>query len=131
MSFFSRMRGEVKIAALWGGVAVAVLCIALGGTGFLVVALFLGLLHFMPAVAAAAVTGSGTLLLAVIVAAIGAVMLRRRRRRQPSMLADFGGGLGLAARLVGLMVRKDPRKAIILSVIAGALAEYVTSERKD
>jgi hypothetical protein len=36
----------------------------------------------------------------------------------------------MAGRLVGLLVRKDPKKALILSIIAGAVAEYISSERK-
>jgi len=130
MNFWSGLRGEVKIAALWGLFAVAVLCIALGGTLFLVAAFYIWLARLLPAAAAAAITGVVMLGLAVLTGWAGQAVLRRRRRAQPSLLAAFGGGLGLAARFLGLMVRNDPRKAIFLSVIAGALAEYITSDRK-
>jgi ABC-type thiamin/hydroxymethylpyrimidine transport system permease subunit len=130
MSFGAGLRGEAKLAALWVFFAVAVLCIALGGIFFVIGAFYLWLSHMMPASGAAAVTGAVMLGLAVLVAVIGGMVIKRRRRAQPSLLVEFGGGLGLAVRLVGLMVRSDPRKAMILSVIAGALAEYITSDRK-
>jgi len=130
MSFGSGLRGEAKLAALWVFIAVAVLSIALGGTLFLIGAFYLWLSRMLPASGAAAVTGAVMLGLAVLVAVAGGAVLKRRRRAQPSLLAEFGGGLGFAVRLVGLMVRNDPRKAIFLSIIAGALAEYITSDRK-
>ena len=80
--------------------------------------------------AAAAITGAALLILAIIIGLAGGYTLKRIRRRQPSLLSEFGGTLGMAGHLAGFLVRKDPRKAMILSLVAGALAEYITGERK-
>ena len=121
----------MKSAALWAGVGVAVLCIALAGVGFLVPGFFIWVAHHTDNASAAAITGGVLLVMAVATGLIGGGVLKRIRQKQPSLLSEFGGTLGVTARLVGMLVRKDPKKAIILSVIAGALAEYLTSgERK-
>jgi len=130
MSIARRASLLARIAALWAGLGVAALCIALAGIGFLAVAFFIWLLRHFPADEAAAISGGALLLVAVLTVLVGNAIIRRIKANQPSMLAEFGGTLGLAARIVGMLVRKDPRKAIILSMIAGALAEYVTSDRK-
>ena len=111
-------------------VPVAVLCIVLAGIGFLITGFFIYIARHTDAASAAAITGGVLLVLAVVTGLVGGTVLRRIRRRQPSMLSDFGGIIGVAGRLVGLLVRKDPKKAMIISIVAGALAEYITSERK-
>jgi hypothetical protein len=130
MSVTGRVSFIAKAAALWAGTGMAALCIGLAGIGFLAAAGFIWLLTRFPPYGAAGIAGIALLLLALLTVVIGNGMIRRMKARQPSMLAEFGGTIGLAARIVGMMVRKDPRKAIILSMIAGALAEYVTSDRK-
>ena len=79
---------------------------------------------------AAAITGGALLVLALIIGLAGALMVRRNRRRLPSLLSEFGGTLALTSRLAMFMVRRDPKKAMIISLVAGALAEYIMSERK-
>jgi hypothetical protein len=130
MQVGKRAAGLVKSAALWAGLAGAVCCIALAGLGFMVFGFDVWLARMLGAAAAAAITGGVLLLLAMLVAVIGGGILRGMRKRQPSMLAEFGGTVGIVARLVTLLVRRDPKKAIILSVIAGALAEYLVGEKK-
>jgi hypothetical protein len=130
MNLTRRASVLIKSAALWAAVAVAVLCIALAGVGFLISGFFLWLAHRTGYAPASAITGGVLLLLAIATGLVGGMVLERIRRRQPSLLSDFGGVIGLAGRLVGMLVRKDPKKAIILSIIAGALAEYITSDRK-
>ncbi|HUW80936.1 MAG TPA: hypothetical protein VMV54_08620 [Acidocella sp.] len=130
MSLSRRARILVKSAALWTGVAVAVLCIALAGLGFLVTGLFILVARHTDYASASAITGSVLLLLAVAIGLIGGAVLKRIRTKQPSMLSEFGGTIGLAGRLIGILVRRDPKKAIIISIIAGALAEYIASDGK-
>ncbi len=121
----------VKSAALWAGVAIAVLCICLAALGFLIAGFFIFIARHTDAAAAAAITGGVMLGLAVVVGLAGGFVLRRMRQKQPSLISEFGGTVGLAGRLVGMIVRRDPKKALIVSLIAGALAEYVMSEKKE
>ena len=82
------------------------------------------------AATAAAITGGVMLVLAIGTGVIGGAYLKRQRDKQPSLLSEFGGLAGLAGQLIGSLVRRDPKKAVIISMILGALAEYVTSDRK-
>jgi hypothetical protein len=85
----------------------------------------------LPPSGAAAITGGAILGLAILTAAIGGLTLRKIHKPPPNLLGGVAGTLGLASRLITLMVAKDPRKAMILSLIAGVVAEYVMSERKE
>jgi hypothetical protein len=120
----------LKSAALWAVLAVAVLCIVLAGIGFLITAFFIWLSRHTDSASAAAITGGVLLVLAITTGLAGGYVLRRSRRRLPSVFSEFGGTIAMAGRLVGFLVRKDPKKAMIISIVAGALAEYITSERK-
>jgi nitrate/nitrite transporter NarK len=130
MNLSRRANHLVKNAALWACTAIAALCIALAGLAFLVTGAFICLSHHTGEASAAAITGAALLVLAAVIGLAGGYTLKRIRRRQPSLLSEFGGTLGMAGQLAGFLIRKDPRKAMILSVVAGALAEYITSERK-
>ena len=130
MNLSRRANHLVKNAALWACTAIAALSIALAGLGFLVTGFFICLSRHTGNATAAAITGAALLVLAIIIGVAGGYTLKRIRSRQPSLLSEFGGTLGMAGQLAGFLIRKDPRKAMILSLIAGALAEYVTSERK-
>jgi len=130
MNLSRRAGALLKNAALWIGVAIAALCIALAGLGFLVTGFFIWVARHTDAASAAAITGGVLLALALATGLLGGVLLARMRRRQPSLLSEFGGSVGLATRLIGLVVRKDPKKAMIISLAAGALAEYILSEKK-
>jgi hypothetical protein len=130
MNLSRRFGLMLKSAALWAGMAIAVLGVLLAALGFLVAGFFLWVSHHMGNDLAAVITGGVLIAVAIIIALSGFAILKGMRRKQPSLLAEFGGTIGLALRLAGLVVRRDPKKAIIISIIAGALAEYITSERK-
>jgi hypothetical protein len=117
-------------AALWVALMVVVLAMLLAALGFLVAAFEIWLAQQTNPAEAAAITGAGLLVIAVLLGVIGNAVLKRSRARQQTMLAAMGGSLGLAARVIGIAVRNDPKKALILSIIAGAVAEYVASDRK-
>jgi len=130
MNLSRRFGLMLKSAALWAGMAIAVLGVLLAALGFLVAGFFLWVSHHMGNDLAAVITGGVLIAVAIIIALSGFTILKGMRRKQPSLLAEFGGTIGLVLRLAGLVVRRDPKKAIIISIIAGALAEYITSERK-
>ncbi len=130
MDISGRIRTVLRSAALSAGLGIIVLGIVMAALWFLIAACFIWLIDHMSADAAAAILGGALLVFAVVVALIGGAVIRKSRRRYPSLISEFGGTIGLAGRLVGMMVRKDPKKALILSIIAGALAEYIASDRK-
>jgi nitrate/nitrite transporter NarK len=130
MNLSRRANNLIKNAALWASVAVAVLCIVLAGIGFLITGFFICLSRHTGEASAAAITGAALLVLAAVAGLAGGYLLKRIRHRQPSLMSELSGTVGMASRLVGFLVRKDPRKAMIISIVAGALAEYITSERK-
>lgn len=130
MNISGRINGTLRNAALWAGLGVVIVAVVLAALGFLITGLFMWLTHRLPAESAAAVLGGGLLVAAVVLAWIGGAVIRKSRRKYPSLLSEFGGTIGLAGRLVGMLVRRDPKKALIISIIAGALAEYITSDKK-
>jgi hypothetical protein len=131
MSIPGRASAAVKHAALSAGLGLAVLAICLAALGFFTAAFYITVATHVPPAAAAASTGGALIVLALLIAAIGAALLKRAKRRQPSLLSEFGGTLGLSIRLITMLVRKDPKKAVILAAVSGALAEYVLSERRE
>jgi hypothetical protein len=130
MNISGRINGMLRNAALWAGLGVVIVAVVLAALGFLIAGLFLWLVHRLPAESAAAVLGGGLLIGALLLALIGGAVIRKSRRKYPSLISEFGGTIGLAGRLVGMLVRRDPKKALIISIIAGALAEYITSDKK-
>lgn len=124
MSLLRRAGVIAKSAALWGGTAVAMLCILLAALAFFIAAFFLWAAQHLGGAGAAAVTGGALLVIAVLVGIAGDVIQRRMRRQyQANQPSDLG-------RLVGLAARLGPKKAVILSVIVGAVAEYLAADRK-
>lgn len=118
-----------KMATLWVAMVIAVLCTALGALFFLTAALLIWLDHYVGPAAAAAIAGLMLALEAVLIFVGCHVALKRMRARQPSL---GGNALGLIApvlRLMSLVVRGSPRKALLMAVILGALADYFTSSR--
>jgi hypothetical protein len=131
MNLSRRVNSLTKNAALWAGVAMAVLCTALAGLGFLIAGFYIFLTQYINNAAAAAATGGVMLAIAILIGTIGGGLLRRMRRKQPSLVSEFGGTIGMAGRLVGLLVRKDPKKAMIISLVTGALAEYILADKRE
>ncbi len=119
-----------KSAALWVVMAVAVLCTALGAFGFFAAAFLIWVGHYVGPAAAAAIAGLVLLLAACIIAGVFRLILRRMRARQPSMTSEALGMLNLALRFATLIIRRDPRKAMLAALIVGAFAEYFSGERK-
>lgn len=117
----------IRSAAIWVCLALAVLCIALAATGFFIAAFYLWVAPHLGAPGGAAVTGAVLLGLAILLALAGSVVLRRAKRRPFSLLTGTAGALGLAVKLVAMLVRKDPKKALIASLLAGALIEYMSA----
>ena len=115
-----------KNAALAIAVYLVVACTVLAGAGFLIAGLFLLLLRDASPAAAAVITASVLFVLAALVGAGGGLMLSASRRASPGLLAEFGGALGL----ITLLVRRDPKKAMLFAALAGVLAEYFSGERK-
>jgi hypothetical protein len=131
MSIPGRANAAVKHAALSAGLGLAVLAICLAALGFFTAAFYITIATHVPAATAALVTGGALIALALMVAAIGAALLKRAKQRQPSLLSEFGGTLGLSMRLITMLVRKDPKKAVILAAVSGALAEYLLSDHRE
>jgi hypothetical protein len=130
MSIASRANASLRQLALSAGLGVIVLTVILAGLGFLTAATYVQLTQRFPAAEAAALTGGGLIAFAILLGAIGAFTIRKLKKPQPSMLSEIGGTFGLATRLVGMMVRRDPKKAIILAAVTGAVAEYVMSDNR-
>jgi hypothetical protein len=130
MNITARVGTAVQRLALAIGLGVAVLAIGLGGVGFLTAAYYL---HFAPLLGperAAAVTGGTLVVAALLVALIGAAVLKRTRKPQPGWLSDFGGAMGLGLRLAAAMVRRDPKKAMIIAAVSGVLVELIFGDGK-
>ena len=130
MSIHGRASAAAKELALWAGLGIVVLTVVLTAVGFLVASLFIWIDHYRSDTVAAAITGGALFLAAIFIAILGRIILKKIKKPQPSILAEFGGMAGTVGRLAGLLIRRDPRKSLILAVIAGALAEYVTSDNK-
>jgi hypothetical protein len=130
MNVSGRLRGSLRAAALWGALGLVCIAILLAGIGFLIDAFYAWQANRIGHINAAALTGAVLLVMALFFAFAGGALIRRAKGPQPTLLEEFSGTLLLAGRIIGLLIRRDPRKALVFSIIAGALAEYMTSERK-
>lgn len=122
-----------KHAALWVSLVTACLCLALAGLGFLVAGFYIWLAQHLNTAAAAAITGGALLALALVKFVAGGAMLKRYRQKKPSPFIELANSLNLVARLAAPLVRRDPKKAIIAALLAGALAEWLLgrTEKKE
>jgi O-antigen/teichoic acid export membrane protein len=130
MSIPGRAEAAVKGLVLSVAVGMVVLAVVIGGLGFLIAGFFLWIERYQPHDAAAAITGGVLFILAMIIALTGRAMLRRIKKKQPPLLSEFTGIFATAGRIAGLLIRKDPRKSMVIAIVAGALAEYITSGDK-
>ncbi len=130
MNISGRVNGVVRDIGLWVGLGTAILFVALVCIGFAIAAFYMWMSHLMAHSLAALVTAGAALLLIVLMALIGGAAIRKTRKPQPSMMQELTNTLSLGARLISLVVRRDPRKAMIVSLVAGALAELITSDRR-
>jgi hypothetical protein len=131
MNLSARASAVLRHLALSASVGIAALFIALGGLGFLIFAYYNWLQTHLPNQQAAAITGGTLILIAIAVSIIGFAIVKKLKKPQTSLLADFGGTIGLGLRLASFLVRKDPKKAIILATLAGAIAEYLLSDTRE
>ena len=130
MNLTRRINAVVRDILLWTGLGASILFVALICVGFLVASFYMWMSHLLAHSLAALVTAGAALLLIGLMAGIGGLIIRKTRKPQPSLLQEFSGTIGLGARMVSLLVRRDPRKAMIVSLVAGALAELITSDRR-
>jgi hypothetical protein len=130
MNISGRVGGFLQQIALSAGLGVVVLMVLLTGLGFLIAALYGAIAAHMSAVEATAITGGVLLVAAILIAIIGNAVIRKMHRPQPSLIAELGSTYGLAIRLVGMLVKRDPKKAIILAAVSGAIAEYVMGDHR-
>ena len=108
--------------------ALAVLGIMLAACGCLVAAFYLWVAPHLGPAAGAALTGAALLVLAAFLALAGGALLRLMKRRPHNLLNDIQNTIRLMAKLILL---RDPKKALLVSMLAGALAEFIaTPSRK-
>ena len=125
MTITRRVSSYSKMATLWVAMVIAALCTSLGALFFFTAALLIWIDHYVGPAAAAALAGLALLLEAIAILIGCQLVLKRMRARQPGGLG--GDFLGLAAtglRLATLTFRRSPRKALIVAMILGAVADY-------
>ena len=99
------------------------------GLGLLIAAFIVWLSHFLGFAAAAAIAGAVLLVIAAITLGMGALALRRRRARQPSLTSEALSMASFGMRMAALVIRRDPSKALLAAIIAGAVAEHFSRDR--
>jgi hypothetical protein len=117
----------LKSAALWGALATIVLCLVLAALAFLTAAVFIWLASHVGAAGAAAITALALLLLALQIMLFGGILLARLRDKAPGLFEDTASTITLLTSLVTLAVRRDPKRTLLLALIAGALTEYMAA----
>ncbi|MDD2795217.1 hypothetical protein [Acidocella sp.] len=128
MALSRHLRFYARASALWGGMGLAMLLLGFAAAGFFIAAFYIWLAAHLAPVQAALVTGAALLALALALGLIGGAVLRAARARERARLAEFSLTLGTVLRLAAYLVRRDPKKAMIFALIAGALAEFFTGE---
>ena len=130
MNIMGRINAALLQVALWAGLGIVALCVILTGLAILIAGGFIWLEHELSHALEAVITGGALIVIAVLILLVGGMIVKKMKKPQPTMMQEFNNTIGMAARLVGLVVRRDPRKAMIVSAVAGALAEFITSERR-
>lgn len=103
--------------------ALAVLGITLVASACFFAAFYLWVAPHLGRACAAASTGGVLLALAACLALLGSALLRRMKRRPARLLRELQNTLGLVAKL---MLMRNPKKILLISLLAGALAEYMS-----
>lgn len=117
----------IKWAVIGICLALGVLGMALAASLCFVAAFYLWVAPHLGAAAAAAATGAALLVLAGFLALAGRAVTRLTKRRPP-LLSELQNAIVLATKLLLL---RDPKKALLLSLLAGALTEFIlTPSRK-
>jgi hypothetical protein len=128
MNLSGRVSAFLRHYGLAIGLGVTVLCIGLAGLGFLIAGYYVWLTSHFAAAPAAAIAGATLLALAVLTAIIGSALIKRMKKPEGSLFGDAASTLGLGMRLASMLIRRDPKKALILAAISGALAEWLLSD---
>jgi uncharacterized protein (TIGR02265 family) len=89
-----------------------------------VAAFYLWVAPHLGAAAAAAVTGAALLIVAAFLALVGRALLRLTKRRPRRLVSELQKAMVLTAKL---LLQRDPKKALIVSLLAGALTEFILS----
>lgn len=115
-------RAAAGTAFFWAVLSEAVLVLIVAALGFFAAGAYIWLArHFGAALAA----------LAIVTVFIGlAVQSHKRKKQRLVCEVELLGTLGLARRLTSSLVRRDPKKAILIALIAGAVGEYFTCGEK-
>ncbi|MDE8350063.1 MAG: hypothetical protein POG74_11385 [Acidocella sp.] len=129
MNLSGRVGAFLRHYGLAISLGAAVLCIGLAGLGFLVAGYYVWLTSHFEAAPAAAITGGTLLVLAALTAVIGSGLIKRMKKPGGSLFGDAASILGLGVRLAAMLVRRDPKKALILAAISGALAEWLLADK--
>jgi len=115
----------LRHAALWSTLATGVLCIVLAALGFFMAAVYLALAKPLGAAGAAALNGALLLLFAGLAAGLGALVLAAQRGRRPSTGDSLADTAQAALLMLSGLVRRDPKKALLMAALAGALTEFL------
>lgn len=127
MSLARHAASLAKSAVLWTGFTAIALCLVVTALGFLTAAFFIWLTAHFGAAAAAALTAAALLFMALAAMLLGRLILYRIRARTPGLFEDAAGTIAMLTTLAGLFVRQDPKRAILLALLAGAATEYFTA----
>lgn len=118
----ARLSAALRTLLLALGVALLALALCLVAFGFLVAGFCLWLAAHLGAPAAAAITGAALLALAALITLGGALLAQRPRAQAP----EPAGTLPLAGALLGALVRKSPKGALIGALLLGMLTEFLS-----
>ncbi len=126
MSITRYAGSTLKSAALWAALAFAVLFLVLAAFVLLATALFIYLDNHLGAADAAALTALALLFIAALIFITGSIILRSRRRHTPDIFGEASGTIAMLTSLANILIRRDPKRAILFSLLAGAITEYFT-----
>ena len=128
MSLSRHVGFYARASALWGAMGAAMLALGLAAAGFFTAAFYIWLCgHFSPA-ASCLIAGGSLLALALAIGLAGTAALRAAHARERARLAQFNLTISAALSLAAYLVRRDPKKAMIIALLAGILAEFLGGE---
>lgn len=131
MSILGFVGNLSKAAFLWAAIGVVLLCLVVGAFGFIAAALFIWMASHVGAAAAAALMALILLVFAVIILLIGRLVQSQLRTRRLHLFADPLAIFTAVISVAGLVVRRNPKYALALSLLAGILTEYLGNAGRD
>lgn len=127
MSLVRTAGAALQRGALWGALATIVLCLVLAALAFITAAIFIWLAHHLGAAGAAALTALVLLILALQIALFGGLWLAKRSANAPGFFDDAASTITMLTTIASLLVRRDPKRTLLLALLGGALAEYLAA----